>query len=182
MSAQSAAERIIWLHKRIKDGCYPNAMRLSERFGISHRQAQRDVDYLRTVMDAPIVYCASRGGYEYTSPFSLPESIRVEDPEDYVELFVTAEREAYGDDEAMQLRIPYTAVLHIPNRLKVTELGKFIVGRAQGQDMYRCEFRNIGFFLGALLAADEEIRIEEPQWLRERLMTTLEKLFDSNRE
>ena len=39
----NANERIQWLHKRICDGRYPNAMRLSERFGISHRQAQRDV-------------------------------------------------------------------------------------------------------------------------------------------
>lgn len=181
MAAVSADERIIWLHKRIKDGCYPNAMRLSERFDISHRQAQRDVDYLRNVLGAPLRFCAARCGYEYTGEFTLPESIHEDDPEDYVGLFVAAEREAYGDDGAMQLRIPYTAVLHIPNRLKVMELGKFVVGRVPGADRYRCEFRNIGFFLGALLAADENIRIEEPEWLRERLRRALDKLVESNR-
>ena len=43
----SANTRIQWLHKKIVNMYYPNAMRLAERFNISHRQAQRDVDYLK---------------------------------------------------------------------------------------------------------------------------------------
>ena len=39
--------RIQWLHKKMTMNSYPNAQRLAERFGISHRQAQRDMDYLR---------------------------------------------------------------------------------------------------------------------------------------
>ena len=69
MSVDFAVERIIWLHKRIKDGYYPNAMRLSERFGISHRQAQRDCDYLRRKIGAPIEFDRSRQGYYYTDDF-----------------------------------------------------------------------------------------------------------------
>ena len=43
----NAPNRIQWLHKYIVEMRYPNASRLAERFGISHRQAQRDVDSLR---------------------------------------------------------------------------------------------------------------------------------------
>ena len=44
--------RIQWLHKKLTMKSYPNAQRLAERFGISHRQAQRDFDYLRRELGA----------------------------------------------------------------------------------------------------------------------------------
>ena len=46
-TTRNANLRIQWFHKKVMDMSYPNAMRLSERFHISHRQAQRDVDYLK---------------------------------------------------------------------------------------------------------------------------------------
>ena len=68
MPAEFAVERIRWLHKRIKDGYFPNAMRLAERFGISQRQAQRDVDYLKKKLGAPLAYSMEHKGYYYTKP------------------------------------------------------------------------------------------------------------------
>ena len=91
MSVDFAVERIIWLHKRIKDGYFPNAMRLAERFGISQRQAQRDVDYLRTELGAPLEFCRLRKGYRYTEDFELGASIEQGDRDDYVDLFAAAE-------------------------------------------------------------------------------------------
>ena len=58
----SASNRIQWLHKYIVEMRYPNASRLAERFGISHRQAQRDVDSLRNDFGAPLAYSAERRG------------------------------------------------------------------------------------------------------------------------
>ena len=43
----NANTRIQWLHKKMTMNSYPNAQRLAERFGISHRQAQRDFTYLK---------------------------------------------------------------------------------------------------------------------------------------
>ena len=48
----NANTRIQWLHKRILNQSYPNAQRLAERFHISHRQAQRDLEVLRNKMRA----------------------------------------------------------------------------------------------------------------------------------
>ena len=59
----SANNRIQWLHKRIADMRYPNANRLAERFGISHRQAQRDVEYLKNTLGAPLAYNAEHRGF-----------------------------------------------------------------------------------------------------------------------
>lgn len=179
MSVDFAVERIIWLHKRIKDGYYPNAMRLSERFGISHRQAQRDCDYLRRKLDAPIAFDRSKQGYYYTENFSLPDSIRVEDPRDISNIVALADM--LGDDgESTQIGIPYSALLQIPDKLVALELAPFVTRRVGSKGRYICEFQNIRLFFGALIASDAEIRIIEPAWLREDFCRSLDKLRMAN--
>ena len=179
MSVDFAVERIIWLHKRIKDGYYPNAMRLSERFGISHRQAQRDCDYLRSKLAAPVAFDRSKQGYYYTESFSLPDSIRVEDPRDISNIVALADM--LGDDgESTQIGIPYSALLQIPDKLVALELAPFVTRRVGSKGRYICEFQNIRLFFGALIASDAEIRIVEPDWLREDFCKSLDKLRSAN--
>ena len=55
--------RIQWFHDELTRKTYPNAARLSERFDISVRQAQRDITYMRTDLGAPLQYDAGRQGY-----------------------------------------------------------------------------------------------------------------------
>lgn len=179
MSVDFAVERIIWLHKRIKDGYYPNAMRLSERFGISHRQAQRDCDYLRRKLEAPVAFDRSKQGYYYTENFSLPDSIRVEDPRDISNIVALADM--LGDDgESTQIGIPYSALLQIPDKLVALELAPFVTRRVGSKGRYICEFQNICLFFGALVASDADIRIIEPAWLREDFCRSLDKLRMAN--
>lgn len=179
MSVDFAVERIIWLHKRIKDGYYPNAMRLSERFGISHRQAQRDCDYLRRKLEAPIAFDRSKQGYYYTENFSLPDSIRVEDPRDISNIVALADM--LGDEgESTQIGIPYSALLQIPDKLVALELAPFVTRRVGSKGRYICEFQNIRLFFGALVASDADIRIIEPAWLREDFCRSLDKLRTAN--
>jgi predicted DNA-binding transcriptional regulator YafY len=180
MSGEFAVERIIWLHKRIKDGYYPNAVRLSERFGISHRQAQRDCDYLRRKLNAPVEFDRSRQGYYYTEPFSLPDSIRVEDPRDISNIVALADMLGGNDGESTQISIPYTALLQIPDKLAALELAPFVTKRVGSKGKYICEFQNIRVFFGALIASDAEIRILEPEWLREDFCRSLDRLRAAN--
>ena len=182
MSVDFAVERIIWLHKRIKDGYYPNAMRLSERFGISHRQAQRDCDYLRRKIGAPVAFDRSRQGYYYTEDFSLPDSIRVEDPRDISNIVALADIYGGADGESTQIGIPYSALLNIPDKLSALELAPFVTRRVGTKGKYICEFQNIRVFFGALLAADADIRIIEPEWLRRDFCESLDKLRAANNE
>ena len=181
MSVDFAVERIIWLHKRIKDEYYPNAMRLSERFGISHRQAQRDCDYLKRKIGAPIAFDRSRQGYYYTEPFSLPDSIRVEDPRDISNIVALADMLG-GSDESTQISIPYSALLQIPDKLVARELAPFVTRRVGSKGKYICEFQNIRVFFGALIASDAEIRILEPEWLRLDFCKSLDRLRAANGE
>ena len=180
MSVDFAVERIVWLHTRIKDGYYPNAMRLSERFGISHRQAQRDCDYLRRKIGAPIEFDRSRQGYYYTEDFSLPDSIRIEDPRDISNIVALADIYGGVDGESTQIGIPYSALLYIPDKLSALELAPFVTKRVGSKGKYVCEFQNIRVFFGALLAADADIRIMEPEWLRRDFCESLDKLRAAN--
>jgi hypothetical protein len=68
-----ALHRLQWIDAEIRAARYPNARRVAERFEISHRQAQRDFEYLRDSLGAPLVYSALRRGYRYDGEaFVLP--------------------------------------------------------------------------------------------------------------
>ena len=101
----SADKRIQWLHKYIVNMRYPNASRLAERFGISHRQAQRDVTSLREDYGAPLAYSADHRGFYYTEEFSLPTYNTSISDFDYVEA-VMGETPNKATQEALQLQIP----------------------------------------------------------------------------
>lgn len=61
----SNVHRIMWLDQQIRQGKYPNCRKLAEHFEISLRQANRDLEYLRSTLNAPISYVAAKRGYIY---------------------------------------------------------------------------------------------------------------------
>jgi predicted DNA-binding transcriptional regulator YafY len=174
----SAPNRIQWLHKYIVEMRYPNASRLSERFGISHRQAQRDVDSLRNDYGAPLAYSAEHRGFYYTKEFSLPTYTVAANEYDYVEA-VTGVTDHAAKQEILQMQIPYSAVIHIPDKLTRLELQRFIVGEEK-RGHYICEFHSIEMFLGLLLASEADIAIVKPAWLRERLVSAARRVLRNN--
>ena len=93
-ASNSANTRIQWLHKKIANMYYPNAMRLSERFNISHRQAQRDVDYLKKKLGAPLEYSMEHKGYYYSEQYSLPLVLSSDNDEKIPRVQI---RRAYAD-------------------------------------------------------------------------------------
>jgi predicted DNA-binding transcriptional regulator YafY len=60
-----ALHRLQWIDAEIRAGRYPNARRVADQFEISPRQAQRDFEYLRDSLGAPLAYSAPRRGYRY---------------------------------------------------------------------------------------------------------------------
>jgi predicted DNA-binding transcriptional regulator YafY len=177
MPGSGQKERITWLHDMISCGSYPNAPGLAERFGISLRQAGRDIEYMRGRLGAPLAYDAGRRGYRYTADFRLPDAYRPADSEDVA--FAAAAASAPGEGVA-QMMIPYDAVIEVFDRVTRLELGGFITGRAGGRNRYRCEFRNPDFFIGMLAATAKGVRVVSPDWLRERLVKVCEALIDVN--
>ena len=177
----NANDRIQWFHKKISAGCYPNAAHLSEQFDISHRQAQRDVEFLRKDLGAPLKYDSAKKGYYYGKDYSLPVIIESENDADYQA--VVSGLWAYNDSAAersvIQMQLPYTAVLEITDRMTVMNLRSFIVSE-EPHHKYRCEFPSIELFIGILMSIDANIRIVSPDWLRERVVDLARKVLEKN--
>ena len=180
--AASLDFRIQWLHKQIFDERYPNAFRIAEKFSISHRQAQRDIEYLREKMKAPLAYDRSKKGFYYTAPFSLPSYSTTANDEDYTELLsrIRATREEdVGESETLQMQIPYTAEIGISSKLGMLELKDFIVAR-KAKNILECEFNNIDLFLGLIFTLSADVRILSPEWLREKAVSGAQLILRNN--
>ena len=175
--------RIQWLHKKLTVKSYPNAQRLAERFGISHRQAQRDFDYLRRELGAPVVYDSSRKGFYYEKPYVLPVLLSSDNDDLYIpEIFnVSSTHELGADESIIQMQIPYSATVEIKNKLTALELSSYIVAR-EPRDRYICEFHSVEKFLGILLSIDADFRIIEPYWLREKILRSARRIVANNED
>ena len=177
----NANTRIQWLHKKLTMGSYPNAQRLAERFKISHRQAQRDLDYLRRELGAPIAYDNSRKGFYYTENFVLPLLLTSDNDEFYMpEIFnVKSNREMAAEESIIQMQIPYSATLEIENKLAAMELSSYIIAK-QPKNRYVCEFHSIERFLGLLLSMEADFRLIDPVWLREKIVRNAQRVVANN--
>ncbi|MBO5931153.1 MAG: hypothetical protein J6Q70_02845 [Clostridia bacterium] len=175
--------RIQWLHKKLTMKSYPNAQRLAERFGISHRQAQRDFEYLRRELGAPIAYDNSRKGFYYEENYVLPVLLSSDNDDVYIpEIFnVHSKQELAADESIIQMQIPYSATIEIKNKLTALELSNYIVAR-EPHDRYVCEFHSVEKFLGMLLSMDADFRIVEPYWLREKILRSAKRVVENNKD
>jgi predicted DNA-binding transcriptional regulator YafY len=71
--SKTQAERLLALDQLLRDNKYPNCTSFAAEWEISTKTAQRDIDYLKDRMGAPIEYDALQRGYYYTEPtFMLP--------------------------------------------------------------------------------------------------------------
>ena len=177
----TVTDRIQWLHKKICEDAYPSAIDLANKFSISRRQAQRDVDKLKTQLGAPIVYSHTQGGYYYSSEFTLPYMREFENDSDLHDVIRSMRDIEITNAERgmLQLQLPYTAVLHIPDRATVIELRSLITEDLPRKN-YRCEFQSVELFLGVLISSGANIKIVEPEWLRLRLIELAQNAINNN--
>ncbi len=73
MAKKLAYERYNWFHGQIEAGRYPNARKLAEEFELSEKQAQREIEFIRDRLGAPLFYDSTRKGYTYEDDtYELP--------------------------------------------------------------------------------------------------------------
>ncbi len=66
-------ERLYWIDAQIREGRYPTARQVAERFEVSRRTAYKDRDYLVDRLGAPLVFDRRHGGWTYSDQtFFLP--------------------------------------------------------------------------------------------------------------
>lgn len=66
MSERLKFERFVWFHGQVKRLRYPNSRSLVSEFEVSERTAQRDIDFMRDRLLAPLSFDRLRNGYCYT--------------------------------------------------------------------------------------------------------------------
>ncbi|WP_205127098.1 hypothetical protein [Paenibacillus ginsengarvi] len=184
---------------------FPNAKKLAVHFEISHRQAQRDLEYMRDSLGAPIEYLFAKKGYRYKESFILPtyfidksDQVILEDLSEYYEgLFEMGLKHYEGFSDLLkrlsgQEAIKPEQVIHLPVAPFVATI-EFLEGRSNFRLIQRfCikelsenrkifEFTNSELFIGLLLSCGTGFRVESPAWLRERVVQISEKVIHSNR-
>jgi hypothetical protein len=175
--------RIQWLHRQIYENRYPNAYRISEKFDISHRQAQRDIEHLKNKLHAPLIYDAAKKGFYYAEPFSLPSYFSHANEGDYTEIMAQLKQKGslgVGESETVQMQIPFSAEISISDKLGILALKDFII-EAKSKNSFICEFHNVDLFLGMLFTLDASVRIISPEWLRQKALKCAKKIIDSNK-
>ena len=176
-------KRIQWMHLRISGGYYPNAALLSKKFNISRRQAERDISFMKKELGAPMEYSNERQGFRYTSDFSLPVTVNSgnEATESGLAPKAAQVTNFFSDKKAVQLQIPYTAELIVPDKLAAMELKSFMISSKPRKNYYVCEFQSTELFLGIIMSLDSDVTILSPTWLRERAVSSAKKILESNK-
>ena len=65
--------RLLYIDREIGRGGYPNHSQLAKGYEVCVKTIQRDIDYMRYQLDAPVEYSAKHRGYFYTEPnYTLP--------------------------------------------------------------------------------------------------------------
>lgn len=198
--------RIRWLHTQLANNQFPNAKKLAVQFEISPRQAQRDIEYMRDSLGAPIEYLYDRKGYRYTDSFVLPtyfidpkDQVILEDLSDYYEGLLELGLNHYQGFPELLKRLSGSESVKM-NQVKRLPLAPFVatIDFLEGRSNFRLiqrfcikelsgsrkvfEFTNTELFVGLLLACGTSFRIVSPVWLRERIVHISEKMINCNRD
>jgi predicted DNA-binding transcriptional regulator YafY len=79
--SKTQMRRLLELHEFLKGEKFPNCSSFGKRWEVSDKTIQRDIDFLRDQLGAPIGYDALKRGYYYTDPFFMLPSISLSEGE-----------------------------------------------------------------------------------------------------
>ena len=75
ISTHSMIERMFYINNRIKSGHYPNASKLAKELEVSVSTINRDIEFFRDRLNAPIGYDSARRGYFYTESYDFAQHL-----------------------------------------------------------------------------------------------------------
>ncbi len=87
--------RLMELDRQIRDGKHPNCLTFSREYEVSQKTVQRDIDYLRNQLGAPIEYDRLKKGYFYTDPTWFLPSLSLSEGDLFALLVASRALEAY---------------------------------------------------------------------------------------
>lgn len=102
--SKSQMERLLNLHEQLAAGKYPNCASFAAEWEISTKTAQRDFDFMRDRLNAPLEYDALKRGWFYSRPNFMLPSVAMNEGELAALLIASrALREFQGTPMAKQL-------------------------------------------------------------------------------
>lgn len=190
--------RIVWFHNQINDNKFPNAKMLSDTFEISLRQAQRDIEYLRDSLNAPLKYSAKERGYTYSCEYSLPVFFLSQNEKQLINAIANSYQKMssfgyseYGAQAEILTKIsqtngtfeniskePFVAQIQYLGDRKSTAPLDYFPHRCLENDVVEYSFFNPEIFMSALLASGLTFTIIKPKWLKEHIKTRLTELLE----
>jgi len=96
----SNMHRVQWFDQQIREGNYPSSKQLAEKFEISRRQAQRDIEYLTVSLRAPLLYVAKRRGYCYEDKAYVLPHLYMTEEEKQILKYIAFRYRNYSRDNA----------------------------------------------------------------------------------
>lgn len=73
MASKVIFERFLWFNDQVKAKRFPNSKTLADKFELSQKTAQRDIEFIRDRLGAPLIYMANKRGYDYEdNTYDLP--------------------------------------------------------------------------------------------------------------
>jgi len=181
---------------------YPSIKKLIENFEISYRQGQRDIEYMRDFLGAPVEYSTKEKGYFYSGSFVMPTFYLSEDEaaymkklSDYYNELCEIGLDEYrnygkifnrislsctdGTESKISLQVPFVAKIRITGeRHSYRLLDKFLRGKTD--DIFIYEFHNTELFVGLLLSCMGDFTIIFPNWLKERVLQICQKMIKNH--
>lgn len=157
--------RIHWFARQIREGRYPNSTLLAQRFEISRRQAQRDIEYLAVTMQAPLVYVAKKRGYVYENKtYTLPMLYMTEQEKRVLDYLAFRYRQYEHENSAAVRRVS-----HLLERFASGEEDGGLSGGEVRLPIFEVDPRRVEHFtllshaIQACLAVHLHLRTPEPE-------------------
>lgn len=122
--------RYIWFINRAQKGKFPNAHSLADEFEISQVQAQRDIEFMRERLGAPLEYQPADKGYLLTDhSFCLP-SVWIE--EDELLLLAIAKELIRDRDASTHLSSLFNKILPVNSKGDIEAISRLISFKGTG--------------------------------------------------
>ena len=113
--------RLVELDRQIREGKYPNCLTFSEKWEVTQKTVQRDIDYLKYSLEAPIEYDRIKKGYFYTDKSWFLPSLNMSEGDLLILLVASRAMEQYrGTPVAGKLEQIFNKIAElIPDRISV---------------------------------------------------------------
>jgi predicted DNA-binding transcriptional regulator YafY len=146
MAKKLTYSRYVWFLDRARKGRHPSTTSLVNYFEISLAQAQRDIEYMRDTLGAPLKYVAAEKGYELEDhAFSLP-SVWIEDDE---LLLLALAKELVRDPDSKKILAALLRKIAINSRSGLGTAGRAVSYKGMAQ--YRQKAGILNPLLDAIL-------------------------------